>query len=274
LIKALTSAAVAASLLLAGCGGGSDTADQGASATGLSALSTAAAAHGTDDTARKQPLAAGTFSAELTGQLFALAESSYTAYFPSKQATRTFDSWAYRYYPETGIYLAVIGSGVYVLGGSFGSEVVRLGEITQFVGQQPTGKDRPLTATILGQCPDVTASTSPNFYGCMIGNLTGTQTFNTAKACRLEVTDDGVLTLSSDGKRGSIGPGFGHISFVKNSSFGNFLLSAFGPGTGAARLTIMSNPTISFSEGGSLGADFTPAGSTTASISCTLNVPK
>jgi hypothetical protein len=74
------------------------------------------------------------------------------AYFPSKQATRSFDGWAYRYCPETGIYVAVIRSGVYVLGGAFGTEVMRLGEITQFVGQPPTRSGPPLAASMLGQC--------------------------------------------------------------------------------------------------------------------------
>lgn len=275
LIKMLTSAALAASLLMAGCGGGADDTDQGASATALSALSAAAGTPHASATRRRKTLAAGEFSADMTSRLFALAESEYAAYFPSKQATRNFAGWAYRYYPETGIYLAVIDSGVYVLGGAFGSEVVSLGEISTFVDQQPTGKDRPLTASILGQCPDVTASTSPDFYACMVGNLSGTQAFNTTKTCRLEVSDGGILTLSSDGKSGSIGPGFDIVSFTKNSAYGNFLLMAVGPRVevSGAQITIKSNPTISFNDGGNLEVDFKPAGSNTASISCKLNVP-
>lgn len=276
MIKTFTSAALAASLLVAGCGGGTDGTGQGANAAALSALGAAAAAQHADEKPRRQALAAGEFSADLASRLFARAESEFAAYFPSKQATRNIGGWAYRYYPETGIYLAVIGSGVYVLGGAFGSEVVSLGEISTFVAQQPTGKDRPLTASILGQCPDVTGSTSPDFYACMVGNLSGTQAFNTTKTCRLEVTDGGVLTLSSDGKTGSIGPGFGSVNFLKSGAYGNFFLMVTGPRaeTSGAQLTITANPAISFNDGGSLGADFKPAGSTTASISCKLNVPK
>lgn len=280
-MKATISAALAASMLIAGCGGGTDARDHAAdhqSLAALTALATSAARYGQADHQRRQALASSAssdaYSADLAAQLFNLAESSYTAYFPSKQASRSFEGWAYRYYPETDVYLAVIGSGVFVLGGPFGPEAVRVGAISDFVAQPPTGVNRPLTATILGQCPDVTGSTSPSFYACMTGYLSGTQAFDTAKSCRLEVAENGALTLSSDGKSGTVGPGFGTVMFLKNSQYGNFLVNVSGTGAGAARLFVTANPTLSFTAAGNLSADFTPAGSSTASISCKLNVPK
>jgi hypothetical protein len=273
LIKTFTSAALAASLLLTGCGGGADTADQAVDAQAMSALSTAGAQH-TDGAARRHALAGGAFSAELAGQLFALAESSYAAYFPSKQTTRSFEGWAYRYYPETGIYLAVIGSGVYVLGGSFGPEVIRLGEVTDYVVQPPTGSGQPLTASVLGQCPDSAGSQSPGFYQCMVGSLTGTQKFNTAKSCRLEVSDSGVWTLASDGKTVSVGPSYGFAYYSKAGSSGILITTVTQPGGGfTARIELMA-ASLSFTNGGTLDAEAKESGSSTATISCRLNVPK
>jgi hypothetical protein len=273
LIRTLTSAALAASLLLAGCGGGTDTADQAADVQAMSALSTVAAQQA-NDTTRRHALAAGAFSAELTGQLFALAESSYAAYFPSKQATRTFDGWAYRYYPETGIYLAVIGSGVYVLGGAFGTEVMRLGEITDYVGQPPTGTGQPLTASVLAQCPDANASQSPDFYQCMVGSLTGTQKFNTAKSCRLDISDSGVWTLASDGKSVSVGPSYGLAIYNKIASSGILITTVDQPGGGFTAEIKLTASGLSFSNGGTIDAEAKESGSSTATISCRLNVPK
>ena len=274
MIKALTSAALAASLLVAGCGGGADGTDQSANAAALNALAAAADTQHASEKPRRQALAAGEFSADLTGQLFARAESEFAAYFPSKQATRSFGGWAYRYYPETGIYLAVIGSGVYARGGVFGSEVASLGEISTFVAQQPTGKDRPLTASILSLCPDSSASQLPSFYQCMVGNLTGTQKFNTAKACRLDISEGGVWTLSSDGKSVNVGPEFGSVYYQKLASVGIIATSVKQPGGGYVAEISLGPSRLSFAEGGSVDVEAKAQGSFNAAISCQLNVPK
>ena len=274
MIKAITSAALAASLLLAGCGGGADGNDQGASAAALSALGAAADLQGANGTLRRQVLVAGEFSADLTSQLFARAESEFAAYFPSKQATRGFDGWAYRYYPETGIYLAVIGSGVYVLGGAFGSEVVRLGEITQFVGQSLAGKGRQLTATILSQCPDSPGSQLPGFYQCMVGQLAGTQKFNAAKSCHLGISDSGVWTLTSDGKSVTVGPEYGVAYYQKSALTGFVATSVKQPGGGYVAEIKLGPSRQSFTEGGTVDVEAKEQGSFNAVISCQLNVPK
>ena len=103
-------AAIAAATLVASCGGGADT--DTADLAALSALEAAAASRSAIAPERQRALASGSsYSTELAAQLFALAESNYRAYFPSKQLNRNFDGWSYRYYPETGVYLAVIESG-------------------------------------------------------------------------------------------------------------------------------------------------------------------
>ena len=276
--RTTTIAALAVAALVSACGGGADGADQVATASAERALIAASASQHAQ-AGRQVPLAstsAGTYSAEQASKLYALAESSFAAYFPSQQATRTFDGWSYRYYPETSTYLAVIGDQVFVMGGAFGPEVTALGLVSKFVGTAPSGSERPLTAGILNQCPDVVASTSPQFYSCMVGHLTGTQAFNTGKACRLDVSPEGVLTLSSDGASKSMGPTFGRVNFTKNSSFGNFIALLYGPGASTAdmaQLQVMASPSISFAQGGTLKAEYTPAGSSTASLTCTLTVP-
>jgi hypothetical protein len=269
----LTSAALAASLLVAGCGG-AESNDQSANAAALGALGAAADAQRTSDMHRRQALAAGEFSAELTGLLFARAESEFAAYFPSKRATRGFDGWAYRHYPETGIYLAVIGSGVYALGGAFGNEVVPLGDITQFVNPQRSGKDRPLTAAILSQCPDSAGSQLPSFYQCMVGKLTGTQKFNAAKSCHLDISDSGVWTLSSDGKSVAVGPEYGLAYYNKSASMGILATFVKQPGSGFMAEVKLGPSVLSFTEGGTVDAEAKGQGSSNAVISCKLNVPK
>ncbi|MEE9339989.1 MAG: hypothetical protein V3U87_18115 [Methylococcaceae bacterium] len=51
------------------------------------------------------------------------AQQVYPQFFPSSQTTLEFAPYRYRFYPSTGIYLGINqnDSGVYVLGGSFGS---------------------------------------------------------------------------------------------------------------------------------------------------------
>jgi hypothetical protein len=270
----MTSAALAASLLLAACGGGADGAEQGANAAALSALGAAADMQQADGKLRRQALAGGEFSADLTSQLFARAESEFAVYFPSKQLTRNFDGWAYRHYPETGIYLAVIGSSVYALGGAFGSEVVRLGEITQFVGESLAGKGRQLTATILSQCPDSPGSQLPGFYQCMVGHLSGTQKFNAAKSCHLAISDSGVWTLSSDGKSITVGPEYGFAYYQKSALVGMLTTSVKQPGSGFVAEISVGPSRLSFTEGGSVDVEAKEQGSFNAAISCRLDVPK
>ncbi len=50
--------------------------------------------------------------------IFAAAESKLAAIFPPGQQTQFQDQYVYRYYPNTGVYLAFADNNVYLLGGS------------------------------------------------------------------------------------------------------------------------------------------------------------
>ena len=86
--------------------------------------------------------AAAVSPAQAAEQLLDFAESHYPAYFPSHQATSTFDPFLYRSYPQTGIYVGVVVKpgmgytmdGVYVLGGVFGDvKPVYVGQLSAFI---------------------------------------------------------------------------------------------------------------------------------------------
>ncbi len=260
---------------LAGCGGGESEPRHEPATSALLALGSAAApaAHASAGPQRR----AQAYSANLADKLFAFAESSHAELFPNHQATQSFDGWSYRYYPETGIYLAVIGDGVYGLGGVFGTHVQSLGPITQFVEAPATGKDRPLTASILAQCPEASASSSPEFYKCMVGYLNGVQKFDSSKSCRLEISETGVVTLSSQGSSVAVAPAFAFSFYSKTGSAGliAFTIKAQDTSAYAKKIEVSAAAfALSFSSGGTLSAEATPSGSNTASISCTLTVPK
>lgn len=64
--------------------------------------------------------------------IFELAESRLPALFPPGSATLFQDQYVYRFYANTGIYLAFLGDSVLLLGGSFGNQIVNVGN-TSFV---------------------------------------------------------------------------------------------------------------------------------------------
>lgn len=108
---------VAATLLIAGCGGG----DEDAS---LIPQQAAAALR-----AQPQVQVAVTHEQSAADQLMDLAESSLPGYFPSHPTTQSLQPFLFRHYPETGLYLGVVVAlgtnyiykGVYVAGGRFGT---------------------------------------------------------------------------------------------------------------------------------------------------------
>lgn len=88
----------------------------------------------------------GVTAQEAAEQLLDAGERSYPAYFPGHKASARFEAFAYRYYPETGIYLGVVVAssatyaleGVYVMGGPFGNAPSYVGQLTQYVTPTPT----------------------------------------------------------------------------------------------------------------------------------------
>jgi hypothetical protein len=74
-------------------------------------------------------------------QLMNWAESQFPQFFPSHQSTQLAVPFAYRYYPEAGIYLGVVVQGssgmelnsVYVMGGVFGNSPRYVGPLASFI---------------------------------------------------------------------------------------------------------------------------------------------
>jgi len=66
------------------------------------------------------PAGAQTVSTEdAATQLMDLGEKLFPALFPKHRNNQKLDSYFYRYYPDTGLYLGVSGTGIYVLGGQW-----------------------------------------------------------------------------------------------------------------------------------------------------------
>lgn len=267
----LRCAALAGAIALAGCGGAEGPEAASAPPAELSAAAERARTTDVERGARKQRLNAGSFSAAQAEQLFALAESQYSAYFPGPQGTRALEGWAYRHYPGTGAYLAVIGTGVYVFGGPFGPQVRMVGVVSDFVSSAAVGVDRPLTARILSECPDAYGSQSVDFYKCMVGYLEGTQKFDRTKSCRLEITESGKLTLRSAGVQVSVGLPYDLVIYQKIQSASYFAVNVRDKTRKGIEL---SAPSLSFTAGGVIQAEGFPVIGDSATISCTLQVPR
>lgn len=68
-------------------------------------------------------------------ELFAAAQAKLAQYFPSSAnaANQTLDDYIYRFYPSTGIYLAINNGEVYVMGGAFGDAPLKQGSIANIL---------------------------------------------------------------------------------------------------------------------------------------------
>lgn len=66
------------------------------------------------------------------------AEQHYPSYFPGHRADQFLAPYTYRFYPETGIYLGVAEGKVYVMGGSFGTEPLYVGLVSDFLPATPS----------------------------------------------------------------------------------------------------------------------------------------
>lgn len=64
-------------------------------------------------------------------ELFALAQAKLAQYFPASAnaVNQTLDDYIYRFYPSTGIYLAINNGEIYVMGGTFGDTPLPQGNI-------------------------------------------------------------------------------------------------------------------------------------------------
>jgi len=262
---------VSAVMALSACGGGSDDVDaMAASAARLEATRTV----DRGPTMRAKAAVPGVDATDAANQLFAFAEATFKNYFPTVQSTRKLNGWAYRYYPETGVYLAVIDWRVYAMGGPFGPEVQDFGDLTQYVSVSPPPNLSVLSAGKLAMCPDASASAAKNYYSCMVGTLTGTQLFDTSKVCKFAVAADGELSLQSDGVTFKIPqPEQTETTFSKNQSTGTlsvFVVSGVGQFL-SFDIDISAPDGTFFTRGGTLKVD-AKQNIGNGSLSCKFNV--
>jgi hypothetical protein len=159
-------AAFAVAAMVAACGGGDGTQGTSTPEAVISAL-------------RAQALTLATVApAEAARQLMDFGEAHFPQYFPSHQATLSEPPFAYRYYPQTGVYLGVVltpGSmwamdGVYVMGGPFGAGPQFQGLLTDFITPVDPG-----TATANG-CFDLNLAQTPGTHIVVDYSATGAMT--------------------------------------------------------------------------------------------------
>lgn len=75
-----------------------------------------------------------------TEKLFNWAEGTYAELFPSHQSTQSFESWLFRFYPETNVYAGVnqADNSAYVAGGSWGNDPVFIDTLPNLIGLIPS----------------------------------------------------------------------------------------------------------------------------------------
>jgi hypothetical protein len=144
--RSITPTLLAATLWLASCGGGSSAPDAGATPSTAASTGTATATAASAAAAmraapsRQRTLATATADPadvlDAANQLMDYAETWFPAYFPEHAATASALGYTYRAY-STGIYLGVREGQVYVMGGAFGTEVLHVGALADFITPRP-----------------------------------------------------------------------------------------------------------------------------------------
>ncbi|MES2939008.1 MAG: hypothetical protein V4864_15080 [Pseudomonadota bacterium] len=174
--KCLAAAAVA--ILVTACGGGSDTPVAATPQSAIEALRAQSAA--------LAPMAVTPAAA--ADQLMNFGESTFPGFFPGHKTTGTIGPFAYRFYPETGVYLGVVVSaspglelyGVYVMGGAFGGAPAYVGQLTNFINVDIGGGGGGGTGN---GCYDLslaeTQGTHMQISYQYLGDITGNQTSDT-----------------------------------------------------------------------------------------------
>ncbi|MBH9577030.1 RCC1 domain-containing protein [Inhella proteolytica] len=134
--------ALAASLALSACGGGEETPAEASPRIQSSSLIRSAAAAADSSVP----------PAEAARQLMNFGEQMFPAWFPGHASTQTFGPYLYRYYAESGNYLAVANGQVFVSGTSFGPALLEVGPITAFYSPVPGGS-ASMTTPSTGKTP-------------------------------------------------------------------------------------------------------------------------
>lgn len=113
--------------------------------------------------ARSRPLAQAAPLPSATAVLD-WAETAYASYFPTRQPNQQFGPYTYRYYPSTGNYLGVAGTGIWILGPVAGSaaEPVYVGEIAAYACRVDPASCTPNARPVarLADLPNVVVGTA------------------------------------------------------------------------------------------------------------------
>ena len=217
--------ALAIAGLVAGCGGGSETPT-------LSPQRMKAAQAPMASTASVSASAA----AEL---LLTAAEAAYPQFFPGPQTTQSFGSFAFRYYPQTNMYLGVVISadahytlhGVYVVGNGFGTldNPGYQGLMTSFIsvdigGGTTTGHTLTITGTVNTQgqsfaIPTTTLTNvpAPNTQLDFCSGLANDTTFS-----QLTNSGTGSMTITNCTFNGTSGNISATLTITTSTPVGNF----------------------------------------------------
>ena len=177
--------ALAAAILLAGCGGGTPAADRADTSPAATAATAAAAlrahalaAPAAGDSRKVAQAITPESSAE---QLMNFGESVFPQYFPGHPATSTFGPFRFRAYAN-GVLLGVVVqanpdyilNGVYVMNGPFGSQPLFVGLLSSFItptdpnpdpGPGPTGSSNG--------CFDLSLLDSQGSHSVVVYDITG-----------------------------------------------------------------------------------------------------
>ncbi len=208
--------ALAMAALMAGCGGG-----EGAT---LSTQKVAAA--------QRALSATSVTSAAAAELLMDAAEAAYPTLFPPHQATQTFGAFAFRYYPQTNMYLGVVTTasaqytlnGVYVVGNGFGTldhpETGYQGLVTNFInvdigGGTTTGHTLVVTVNVMGVGSTFTINNvpAPTTEAFFCDGLAADTTFT-----QIAAGAGGTMTINSCSFNGTTG----NIAATLTMSIGGF----------------------------------------------------
>lgn len=110
-------------IAISGCGGGGDNHQDYTAAPPHTVAAPAA---------KKIAMAAASAAPSAADRLMNFAEVNFAQYFPSKQTTRHASTLAYRFYPETAVFLIVDGDKIFVAGGLFGADILYVGLINDY----------------------------------------------------------------------------------------------------------------------------------------------
>ncbi len=262
--------ALAASALLAACGGGADTAtvtpEAAASTMRAHALSSKA---DTSNIYVNAAAAAAVTPEEAAKQLMDYAETVFKVYFPEHQSTLTFGPFRYRLY-SSGIILGVVVTAgdptystvgdVYVMGGVFGNSPLRVGPLTSFItptvpvdpGPGPTGSGNGCHDLGLADTEGTRSVVAYQYVGPVTGSIT--TDLLTGALTTFEGQQAREMTVKTTGTTSSAGQNVPIDTLIKN----------YQRRTGDAEIT---------SYGSSFSNSSTVSGFTTTTVSKSVYAP-